>query len=156
MPRTDHYDDPTAPPANNLVPAASAVVVDGDGAILLHRRSDNELWALPGGTMEIGESILQTVVREVREETGLEVNPHSVVGIYTDPRHVIAFDDGEVRQQFSVCFACDRVSGELKISDESTELRFIPRESLGDLPMHPSIRLRIEHFLLHAPEPFVT
>lgn len=156
MPRTDHYNDPAAPPANNLVPAASAVVVNESGAILLHRRSDNELWALPGGTMETGESILETVVREVREETGLEVTPRSVVGIYTDPRHVISFDDGEVRQQFSVCFACDRVGGALKISEESTELRFVSLETLTELPMHPSIRLRINHFLLHRPEPFVT
>ncbi len=156
MPRTDYYDDPTAPPANRVVPAASAVIVDGDGAILLHRRSDNGLWALPGGTMEVGESILQTTVREVREETGLEVIPRSVVGIYTDPKHVIAFDNGEVRQQFSVCFACDRIGGELKISSESTELRFISPDTLDELPMHPSIRLRIRHFLLRQPDAFVT
>lgn len=156
MPRTDHYNDPMAPPANHLVPAASAVVVNTSGAILLHRRSDNDLWALPGGTMEPGESILDTVVREVREETGLEVRPRSVVGIYTDPQHVISFDDGEVRQQFSVCFSCDAIGGTLKISDESTDLQFIAVDVVGDLAMHPSIRLRIDHFLRHRPEPFVT
>lgn len=156
MPRTDHYDDPHAPPANNLVPAASAVIVDITGAILVHRRSDSGLWALPGGTMETGESILQTVMREVREETGLEVQPRRVIGIYTDPRHVIAFDDGEVRQQFSICFACNVIGGDLQVSNESTELRYIPPEAIADIPMHPSIRLRIDHFLKRRPEPFVT
>ncbi len=156
MPRTDHYDDPGAPPANTLVPAASAVVFDGTGAILLHRRSDSDLWALPGGTMEVGESILETVVREVREETGLTVTPTSVIGIYTDPRHVISFDDGEVRQQFSVCFACGLVAGELKVSSESTDVRFVAVDRLGELPMHASIRLRVDHYLMHRSEPFVT
>ncbi len=156
MPRTDHYDEPGAPRANSLVPAASALVIDRAGAILLHRRSDNGFWALPGGTMETGESILETVIREVREETGLDVRPGAIVGIYTDPRHVIAFDDGEVRQQFSVCFVCERIGGELHLSNESTELRFVPLENLDQLRMHPSIRLRIDHYLLHRPEPFVT
>jgi ADP-ribose pyrophosphatase YjhB (NUDIX family) len=66
--RTDYYDDLSAPTPNSLVPAASAIVVNADNEILLHRRSDNDLWSVPGGAMELGESILQTVVREVKEE----------------------------------------------------------------------------------------
>jgi ADP-ribose pyrophosphatase YjhB (NUDIX family) len=104
--RIEHFNDPDAPPANRLVPAASAIVVDQAGRILLHRRTDNELWSIPGGGMEVGERIADTVVREVREETGLEVEPEAIVGIYSDPQHVVEYDDGEVRQQFSVCFAC--------------------------------------------------
>jgi ADP-ribose pyrophosphatase YjhB (NUDIX family) len=83
--RIDHVNDPDAPAANRLVPGASAVVVDQAGRILLHRRHDNELWSIPGGGMEVGERIADTVVREVREETGLEVEPESLVGIYSDP-----------------------------------------------------------------------
>src|SRR3954471_14585046 len=105
MGRVDYYDDPDAPAANSLVPAASAIVVDEAGRILLHRRRDNEMWALPGGVMELGESIAECAVREVREETGLEVEITGIVGIYSDPKHVFAYADGEVRQEFSVCFA---------------------------------------------------
>ncbi|MGH8793092.1 MAG: NUDIX domain-containing protein, partial [Stackebrandtia sp.] len=54
MVRVDYYDDPKAPAANSLVPAASAIVVDTEGQLLLHRRVDNGLWALPGGGMETG------------------------------------------------------------------------------------------------------
>src|SRR5438552_14918198 len=90
MTRIDYFDDPHAPKANNIVPAASAIVVNNEGRILLHQRSDNELWALPGGTMEIGESIAETVIREVKEETGFDVIPEYIVGIYTNPKHVIA------------------------------------------------------------------
>jgi 8-oxo-dGTP pyrophosphatase MutT (NUDIX family) len=70
--RVDYYHDPNAPPANSLVPGASAIVVDEEGRILLQRRGDNARWSLPGGTMDIGESIGQAVVREVKEETGFD------------------------------------------------------------------------------------
>ena len=72
MNRVDYFNDPHAPQANSIVPAASAIVTNKDGKILLHRRSDNALWSLPGGVMEIGESIEQTIVREVKEETGCD------------------------------------------------------------------------------------
>jgi NUDIX domain len=85
--RVEHFNDPDAPAADNLVPAASAVVVDQAGRILLHRRNDNSLWSIPGGAMEVGERIADTAVREVKEETGLDVQPEALVGIYTDPRH---------------------------------------------------------------------
>jgi ADP-ribose pyrophosphatase YjhB (NUDIX family) len=98
--RVEHFNDPQAPAANRLVPAASAVVVDQAGRILLIRRSDNGLWAIPGGLMDIGEDIARTVRREVKEETGLDVEPEALVGIYSNPRHVIEFPNGEVRQQF--------------------------------------------------------
>jgi 8-oxo-dGTP pyrophosphatase MutT (NUDIX family) len=155
MTRTDYYNDPHAPKANSIVPAASAIVVDDEGKILLHRRSDNGLWALPGGAMEIGESIAETAVREVKEETGLNVKPEYIVGIYTDPHHVIAFSDGEVRQQFSLCFACSLVDGTISVSDESIEVAFIPQQEIERLNMHPSIRLRIEHYLEHRQQPYI-
>jgi ADP-ribose pyrophosphatase YjhB (NUDIX family) len=145
--RTDYYHEPDAPRANSLVPGASAVVADGDGRIVLLRRSDNGRWALPGGVMNIGESIAHAVAREVCEETGLQVEPERIVGIYSDPGHVFAFDDGEVRQQFSICFACRLVGGEIRPSSESTDVRFFPPADIGRLNAHPSIRLRIDDYL---------
>jgi 8-oxo-dGTP pyrophosphatase MutT (NUDIX family) len=146
-PRRDYYDDPNAPRANSLVPAASAVVVNGQGQVLLHRRRDNELWALPGGKMEIGESLAGCAVREVREETGLEVQPVAVVGIYSDPKHVFSYDDGEVRQEFSICLECRVRSGEIAVSDESFEVAFHHPADIDDLPMVESIRLRLRDYL---------
>jgi 8-oxo-dGTP pyrophosphatase MutT (NUDIX family) len=141
--RTDYYDDPNAPPANSLVPAASAVVVDDEGRILLHRRRDNDLWALPGGVMEAGESIAGTAVREVREETGYDVEPLYVIGVYSDPKHVFAYDDGEVRQELSVCIACRVVSGDLATSEESHEVAWFAAELATQLPMNHRIRARL-------------
>jgi ADP-ribose pyrophosphatase YjhB (NUDIX family) len=153
--RIDHVNDPDAPAANRLVPGASAVVVDQAGRILLHRRDDNELWSIPGGGMEVGERIADTVVREVREETGLEVEPESLVGIYSDPHHVVEYGDGEIRQQFSVCFACRLVGGKLATSDESLEVGFFTPAEIETMPMHESIRLRVRHYLEHRPQPVI-
>jgi ADP-ribose pyrophosphatase YjhB (NUDIX family) len=153
--RVEHFNDPNAPAANSLVPAASAIVIDQDGRLLLHRRDDNELWSIPGGAMEVGERIADTVIREVEEETGLEVKPERVVGIYSNPQHVVAYADGEVRQQFSVCFACRVVGGDLVVNDESLEVGFFTPEQIEGMPMHESIRLRIRHYLEHRPQPAI-
>jgi ADP-ribose pyrophosphatase YjhB (NUDIX family) len=153
--RIDHLNDPDAPAANRIVPGASAVVLDEAGRILLHRRDDNELWSIPGGGMEVGERIAETVVREVREETGLEVEPEAIVGIYSNPQHVVEYGDGEVRQQFWVCFACRLVGGELATSDESLEVGFFTPAEIEAMPVHESIRLRIRHYLEHRPQPVI-
>jgi 8-oxo-dGTP pyrophosphatase MutT (NUDIX family) len=147
--RTDYYDDPNAPAPNSIVPAASAVVSDERGAILLQLRADNGLWALPGGTMQLGESIATTAVRETMEETGLDIEITGLVGLYTDPRHIIEYANGEVRQQFNVCFSARVVGGTLKGSDESTAVEFIEPARLDAIDMHPTIRMRIEHHVRH-------
>lgn len=147
MSRRDYIDDPAAPSANSLVPAASVVVVNDEGLVLLHRRTDNNQWALPGGVMEIGESLAECARREVREETGLDVQLQGIVGIYSDPNHVFAYDDGEVRQEFSICFHARPTGGTLTVSDESHELRYFTAQEIEELPMVESIRLRIRDFL---------
>lgn len=153
--RTEYYDDPAAPAPNSLVVAASAVVTDEQGRILLQRRRDNDLWALPGGGMEMNDSLPGCAVREVKEETGYDVEITGLVGTYTDPRHVIAYTDGEVRRQFNVCFTARITGGELAISDESTELRFVPSEEIEELPMHHTQRLRLQHFLEQRETPYL-
>ena len=105
------------------MPAASAIVTNGRGEALMQRRVDNNFWALPGGTMDFGETIVQTAEREVREETGIDVRVDGIVGTFSDPRHIIEYGDGEVRQQFNICFHATLVGGELRSSSESTEVR---------------------------------
>lgn len=153
--RTDYYHDPHAPVANSLVPGGSALVVDGAGRILLQRRADSGNWSLPGGTMDIGETLGGAVVRETREETGLIVELTGILGVYTDPGHVIAYEDGEVRQEFVVVFTARAVGGELAVSDESTDVRFVDPDELDALPMHESVRLRIRHHLERRDRPYL-
>ncbi len=142
MAREDFYHVPHAPRPNVIVPAASAVVLKGNG-VLLQRRADSGWWALPGGVIEPGETIAQTCMREVMEETGIKVSIDRLVGIYSDPQHVIRYDDGEIRQQFSVCFLCSVVGGALAVSGESTEVAWIDLDRLAHLPLHPAQLERI-------------
>ena len=155
MPRTDYFNDPQAPLPNSVVPAASAVVVNEGGELLLQRRSDNDQWALPGGTMDVGETLAQTATREVKEETGLDVEVTGIVGIYSDPSHVIEYPDGEVRQEFNVCFSARMLGGQLASSAESKEVRWVSPAEFGALRMHESIRLRIRHYLERRAVPYI-
>jgi ADP-ribose pyrophosphatase YjhB (NUDIX family) len=155
MGRIEHYNDPEAPRPNRLVPAASAVVADSEGRILLARRRDNDLWTIPGGAMEPGETIAQCAVREVKEETGVDVEVVALVGIYSNPNHVVEYSDGEVRQQFSICFACRPTGGTPAGSDETSEVAYFTSDEIVGLEVHPSIRLRIAHYLSGRTEPFI-
>ena len=155
MPKRDYYDDPTAPKANSIVVAVTAAVRNAQGELLLIERTDNGLWALPGGAQDIGESVVQAARREVNEETGVDVEITGLSGIYSDPQHVIAYDDGEVRQEFSLCFHAKPVGGEPRSSSESKEARWVSPDSLQDLKIHPSMRLRINHALKQEPQPYL-
>ena len=155
MARIDHFHDPDAPRANSLIPAASAIIENEQGKILLHKRSDSHTWSIPGGAMEIGESINETVIREVQEETGLQVQTEYLIGVYTDPEHIIEYSDGEIRQEFSLCFACTIVGGKLQVSDESTEVAFFSSQEIEKMDMHESIRLRIKHYLQHRKQTII-
>jgi ADP-ribose pyrophosphatase YjhB (NUDIX family) len=148
MARKDYIDDPNAPAANSVVPSVVAVVLDEHGRLLLIHKTDNDLWALPGGGHEIGESIADTVVREVKEETGYDVEVTGMSGTYTNPRHVMAYDDGEVRQQFSICFRARLTGGSAQPSSESKAVQWVDPRNVDTLPMHPSMRERIRHGLL--------
>ncbi|MFC9664527.1 NUDIX hydrolase [Nocardia sp. NPDC127606] len=143
MGRIDYQDDPNAPAANSLVPAASVVVVDDRGRVLLQRRVDNGMWALPGGKMELGESLAGCGIRETWEETGIDIAVVGLVGTYTDPGHVFAYDDGEVRQEFSICLLGKATGGRLRSSDESHEVAWFVPEDTDALPMVDAIRLRL-------------
>jgi ADP-ribose pyrophosphatase YjhB (NUDIX family) len=153
--RKDYYHQPDAPKPNSLVPAASAVVTDQEGRIVLHKRSDNDLWSLPGGAMELGESIEQTIIREVKEETGFDVEVVKCIGIYTDPKHVIEFSDGEIRQQFSICFHCRIIGGKKSISSESTQVKLFTKEEIEQMNLHPSQLIRIRDFFANQERAFI-
>ena len=154
MARVDHYRSPDAPAANSIVVAVTAVIQDDAGRILLIRRTDNDLYSIPGGGVELGETLTQTVKREVLEETGINVQVTDLIGVYSDPAHVIEFTDGEVRQEFSICFRATPVGGELRTSDESREVIWTDPTDLDELTIHPTIRLRIRHGLEHRTEPY--
>ena len=146
--RIDYYDDPSAPQANSLVPSVNVVVTNEAGDLLMIKRSDNDNWAVPGGAIDLGESMVDAAVRETREETGIDCEITGIVGIYTDPRHVLLYtSNGEVRQEFSIVLTGRPVGGKPTPSSESTEVRWIPREEVAGYQMDRSMRLRITDYL---------
>ena len=154
--RIDYLNDPAAPNANSLVPSANVIVVNDQGEILMIRRTDNNNWAVPGGGMDLGESITDAAVRETQEETGITCEITGMVGIYTNPRHVIRYtSNDEVRQEFSVVFTARPVSGELRPSTESSEPQWVPPTVVPNLQMHPSMRQRIQRYLDKRSQPYL-
>lgn len=150
--RIDYHDDPDAPKANSMVPSVNVVVAKEAGEILLIRRSDNDNWALPGGAIDLGESLTQAAIREVKEETGIDCQITGLVGIYTDPKHVIYYtSNSEARQECSIVLTGSFLGGDLRPSDESSEVSWMARAGFSTRNMDSSMRLRIEHFYAGGP-----
>ena len=154
MGRTDFFHDPAAPVANSLVPAAGILAEDDAGRLLLQRRRDTGQWAIPMGKMELGETPTECAVRETFEETGVRVEPLGLLGIYSDPGYIVAYDDhedpskfGEVRQEFEITLTGRPVAGSPTENDEASAVRwFLPHE-LPALDIHPRMQQQIGDYL---------
>lgn len=128
--------------------SVSAVIFDRRGRLLLQQRSDGGQWGLPGGSVEVGESVIDAVRREVREETGLLVSVRRLVGIYSDPGfQIVRYPDGRVWHYVNVCFECAPRGGRLTTCAETLDLRYFPLRALPPalLPNH-RIRIRDARF----------
>ncbi len=134
----------------------NGIVFNEAGDVLLQKRADNGWLALPGGWVDPGESVEQGAVREGWEETGLRVSVKRFVGVYSDPKYytIMRYPGGETVQFVTTVFECERQSGELQVSDESTDVRFFP---VGALPEDTLLghRIRIEDAVARSSQPFV-
>jgi len=113
---------------------SGAIVLDEEGRVLLQRRGDNGQWGIPGGSLEIGERIDETVRQEVWEETGLTVEVVRLSGIYSDERFFVVYPNGDQMKVVVAVFVC-RVLGGMLTADgeESLELRYFSREDFPPL-----------------------
>ena len=125
-------------------PAVSAVIFDRRGRLLLQQRSDGGQWGLPGGSVEIGESVRDALTREVREETGLIVAVRRLVGVYSMPSlQLVRYPDGNVWHYVSVSFECAVRGGSLATCDETLALEYFPLRRLPPTLLdHHRIRIR--------------
>jgi len=154
--RIDYHHDPAAPPATGIVPSVNVVVTNDAGQVLLVRRSDNGNWALPGGAVDLGESLIHAAIRETREESGIDCEITGLSGIYTDPGHVILYtSDGEARQEFSIVLIARATGGEPAPSSETSEVAWVPLAEAGSCQMDPSMRLRVRHYLEGRDHPYL-
>jgi ADP-ribose pyrophosphatase YjhB (NUDIX family) len=154
--RIDYHHDPGAPAANSIVPSVNVAVTNDAGELLLIRRSDNENWAIPGGAVDLGESLAQAAIRETKEESGIDCEITGLTGIYNDPGHVLLYtSNGEVRQEFSIVLTGRAVGGQPTPSSETSEVRWVPVNDLGGYRMDDSMRLRVAHFLEPRDQPYI-
>jgi 8-oxo-dGTP pyrophosphatase MutT (NUDIX family) len=120
--RTEYLNDPAAPKPNSLVPAAGVLTCDGDGRVLLQRRRDTGQWAIPMGKHELGETVAEC----------------GILGIYSDPGHIVAYTDGEVRQEYEVILLGRPVSGQPQANDEASDVGWFTVAELDGLDIHPT------------------
>jgi 8-oxo-dGTP pyrophosphatase MutT (NUDIX family) len=135
-------------------PAASACIRDERGRFLFQQRGDNGQWGMPGGAMELGERIDQTLVREVREETGLEVEPVRLIGLYSDPSYTITYPDGNRTQVVVAFFDCRVLGGSLQADGRETlDLAYFTPDETP--PLLPRWKVRIADALAGQTETIV-
>jgi len=121
--------------------------VKDDGAILLQRRRDTGQWALPGGAQDLGETAAQCAVRECQEETGILAEVTGFLGVYSNPAHIVAYTDGEIRQQYESAYIGRPVSGRPTVNDEADGVRWVQPSDLDTLDIHQSMRQQIGDYL---------
>ena len=136
--RVEYWNEPGAPAPNTLVPACGVLAVNEQGYLLLQRRRDTGHWALPMGKMELGETPSECAVRETWEETGIVVEVTGLLGVFSDPGHIVAYGDGEIRQEYEVILLARPVSGKPAANDEASEVGWVAPGDLQNLDIHPT------------------
>jgi len=136
--RVEYWNDPVAPKPNSLVPACGILAVDDLGRVLLQRRRDTGQWAIPMGKQELGETPSQCAIRETQEETGVLTEITGILGVYSDPRHIVAYTDGEIRQEWELILLGRPVSGSPAVNDEASDVRWVAVADLESLDIHPT------------------
>jgi 8-oxo-dGTP pyrophosphatase MutT (NUDIX family) len=146
--RIEYLNDPDAPKPNSLVPAAGVLAVDHAGRLLLQRRRDTGQWAIPMGKQELGETVAQCAVRETEEETGVRVEVTGLLGIYSDPGHVVLYtSDGETRQEYEIILLGRPVSGEPAANEEASAAGWFTAAELDALDIHPTQWRQLRNWL---------
>lgn len=145
--RIEYWHQADAPTPNTLVPASGVLAVNEAGEILLQRRRDTGQWALPMGKQELGETPTQCAIRETKEETGVDVEVIGILGVYSDPAHIVAYTDGEVRQEYEVTLLARPVGGTPAVNDEASDVGWFAPAKLADLDIHPTMRRQIGDYL---------
>ncbi len=117
-----------------MLSAGATVVVLKDNKILLNLRADTNTWGIPGGAIELGETLEQTAARELKEETNLEAESFTLLNVFSGKDFYFEYPNGDKLYSVVVLYLADGVKGEVKITDgESFELKYFGRKELPDL-----------------------
>jgi ADP-ribose pyrophosphatase YjhB (NUDIX family) len=155
----EHYREDNTPKARDVLPAAFAAVRNSVGKLLLVRRIDDGNWELPGGRIEVGESAVDAVVREVGEESGITIEVTGIAGVYSDPTHVLVDPGGITHQQLALCFHAAPKSpadeGPPRPDGiETNAAAWFATTEIAALTIHPAMRLRIDNAVRAPQHPY--
>lgn len=115
-----------------ILVSAGVIVEDVPGQVLLQRRTDDGRWGIPGGAMELGETLEETARRELREETGLEAGPLELIDVYSGPEFFLTYANGDRAYVVGATYHTRTVSGALRVDAEGIELRRFPLAALPE------------------------
>ena len=117
-----------------ILPGASVIVLDNENRVLLQKRnSPNKTWGLPGGLMDLGESLEETAKREVLEETGLKINDLKLVDVFSGKDYHVKLYNGDEFYIVNALYLTNKFNGRLEVdNDEGSELKFYPLDNLPD------------------------
>lgn len=133
----------------------SAAIFDGQGRILLTKRTDNGQWCMPGGGMDSGESAAEACEREIWEETGLKIRVKRLVGVYSYPDQLVIYADGYKAQIVALHFEAEVVGGELGLSNETSDFGYFTLPEIDKLELFARHNVRIVDTLTKQPEAFI-
>lgn len=124
------------------------LAINESGELLLQRRRDTGQWAIPGGKQDLGETPSACAVRECEEETGVLAHVTGLLGVYSDPAHLVEYtSDGEVRQEFEITVLGEPVSGKPTANEEASDVAWIAPGDLDKYEIHPTILRQINDYL---------
>lgn len=160
MARVDEfYRDNDAPAPLGLVLVAYAVVRDERGEVVLVQRRDDHNWELPGGRVEVGETVGEAVVREVAEEAGIAITLTGIAGVYSDPTHIVVYPVDGARQQIAVVFHARPADPDdhtlAPDHDETGRAAWFDPTTTGAIRMHAAVRLRLDDAITHPDHPAI-
>lgn len=127
--------------------AAGGFVEDEQGNILLVKTRDGG-WVYPGGQVEVGENLLDALVREIKEESGIDTTVSYLIGVYSNTG-IFKWYDGvtDVPTQVGFDFVCKPIGGELGVSEETTDSRWVAKDKVLDFITQPAVRTRYQAYL---------
>ncbi len=119
-----------------MLPSVAAIIRDDSGRILLQGKAEN-VWSLPAGAIEPGESPAQAVVREVWEETGLTIRPQHIAGVFGGiDGFRFEYSNGDLVEYTVIVFECETVGGVLSANDSETlKLKYFSPDKMPELPI---------------------
>ncbi|SDN09558.1 ADP-ribose pyrophosphatase YjhB, NUDIX family [Fictibacillus solisalsi] len=126
---------------DDLKAGVAVILLNEENQVLLQKRADVGLWGIPSGHIEIGETVSEAAIREVKEETNLDIRIKKLIGVYSDPSsQVFTYPNGKAVHFITTCFLAEIIGGELRCnSSESLEIKFFEQQNLPQdlLKMHP-------------------